>query len=339
MTPAGLVLPVAGLLALSAPALRAQSAREVPVPAHVEFRGLHAVSRRVVWASGSGGVVMHTEDGGRRWRVDTIPGAGHLFLTDVWAADARRATAVGTDFNGGRAAIYATSDGGRNWRKEWELVDPKVFLDAVTFWPDGRGLALGDPMAGRYTILVRAPGDSAWAAEEGPAADSGIAAFAASGTALTSRGARRAWFGTGGGTHAAVYSTGDEGRTWTRTDTGLPASASAGIFGVAFENDSVGLAVGGDYQQPGDSGRNVLRTADGGATWTVIGRTTPIGVKWGLTNVGPGTYIATAPTGSGLTRDGGATWTALDPKPANTASCAGGACWLAGKERLARIEF
>ena len=344
-------LLLSALAALGAPALRAQSAREYAVPAHVEFRGLHALSDRVVWASGSGGVVMHTQDGGRHWAVDTIAGAEHLFLTDVWAFDARRATVVGTDFNGGRAAIYSTADGGRHWRREWELADPNVFLDAVTFWPGGRGLALGDPMEGHYTILTRAPDDSAWRVPDAPQmpcgpdhailpeADSGMAAFAASGSALTSRGDSWAWFGTGGGARAAVFRTWDQGRSWSRADTDLPASASAGIFGIAFEDDTLGLAVGGDYQQPADSAPNVLRTTDGGETWTLIGRTTPIGVKWGLTNAGPGTYLATAPTGTGITRDGGVTWTLLDPKPANTASCAGGTCWLAGKGRLARLRI
>ena len=331
--------------------LAAQQVTEQPLLGQVEFRGLHAVSRQVVWASGSGGRVFHTTDGGRRWQVDTLPGAGELFLVDIFAADARHATVVGTDFRGGYAAILSTADGGQHWRKEWELRDPAVFLDAVTILGDGTGLALGDPMDGKYLILVRRPGDSTWAAPQAPeipcgptgpilpAADSGMGAYAASGTALTRLADRGAAFGTGGSPFARVYTTHDRGSQWTRADTPLPAGTSAGIFGIAFENDTLGLAVGGDYQLPNDSARNVLRTTDGGREWELIGRTTPIGVRWGLTNMGPGAYLATAPTGTGITRDGGVTWNVLDPKPANTASCAGGVCWLAGKDRLAKVTF
>ena len=48
----------------------------------VEFLGLHAVSKEVVWASGSGGGVYHTTTGGEHWTIDTIPGAT-VFLGPV----------------------------------------------------------------------------------------------------------------------------------------------------------------------------------------------------------------------------------------------------------------
>jgi photosystem II stability/assembly factor-like uncharacterized protein len=106
-----------------------------------------------------------------------------------------------------------------------------------------------------------------------------------------------------------------------------------------MENERNGLAVGGDYQLPSDTASNIVRTTDGGMTWALAGHTLPIGVRWGLTAAGRGVYLATAPTGTGITRDGGATWSLLDPKPANTASCAAGVCWLAGRNRLAKVTF
>ncbi|HWA40769.1 MAG TPA: hypothetical protein VG712_04105 [Gemmatimonadales bacterium] len=336
---------------LAASPVAAQTVTEQPLLGPVEFRGLHALSKDVVWASGSNGWVYHTTTGGTHWTIDTIPGVSSLFLVDIFATDDRHATVVGTDFRGGYAAIYATEDGGRRWRKEWELRDPRAFLDAVTILGDGTGLALGDPMDGHYLILVRRRGDSTWAAPGAPqipcgpsgpvlpAADSGRGAYAASGTALTRLGDRGAAFGTGGSPFARVYTTTDRGSEWQRSDTPLPAGTSAGIFGIAFENDTLGLAVGGDYQLPNDTAANVLRTTDGGRTWTLAGRTTPIGVRWGLTSGGRGRYLATAPTGTGITEDGGATWRVLDAKPANTASCAGGVCWLAGRNRLAKVTF
>lgn len=332
----------ATLLALCLPAtLAAQQVTEQSLLGHVEFRGLHAVSAKVVWASGSGGWVYHTTTGGENWTGDTIPGATNLFLVDIWAKDAKRAYVVGTDFNGGYAAIYATTDGGQHWTKQWELRDPKAFLDGITCFSAKRCLALGDPMDGHYLLLSTTDGGAHWDRNAGdplPPILTGEAAFAASGTEIISRG-NTAWFVTGGGDHARVWRSHDRGWNWTVRATDLAAGSTAGLFGIAMEDDKNGLAVGGDFQLPADSAPNLLRTNDGGLTWTSAGRTTPIGVKWGLTSGEHGLYLATAPTGTGITYDGGATWAELDSKPANTASCAGDTCWLAGRNRLAKVFF
>lgn len=326
---------------LAAAPLHAQQVVEQQLLGPVEFRGLHAISKQVVWASGSGGWVYHTTTGGAHWTIDTIPGATSLFLVDIWAKDAQRAWVVGTDFRGGYAAIYATVDGGAHWTRQWELRDPAAFLDGLTCFDDRRCLALGDPFDGNYLLLTTTDGGAHW--DRVPVASlpprlPNEAAFAASGTEITSQG-KHAWFVTGGGDHARVWRSADRGRTWEVQATPMAAGASAGLFGIAMENDRHGLATGGDYQVPHDSGANLLRTTDGGESWAFAGRTEPVGVRWGLTTGGHGLFLATAPTGTGLTRDGGATWTVLDTKPANTASCAGGVCWLAGKNRLARVDL
>lgn len=329
------------LLVLCAGPLAAQNVTEMGLRDPVEFRGLHAVSRKVVWASGSGGRVYHTSTGGAHWTIDTIPGGTDLFLVDVWAADARRAWVVGTDFRGGYAAIYGTVDGGAHWTRQWELRDPKAFLDGLTCFDARHCLALGDPIDGNYLLLTTESGGADWrrvAVASLPAMVPNEAAFAASGTEITSRG-RTAWFVTGGGARGRIWRSRDRGRSWDVRETPMAGGNSAGLFGIAMQNGRTGLATGGDYQLPSDTAANLLRTTDGGATWSPAGRTVPLGVRWGIAAAGHGTYLATAPTGTGLTRDGGVTWRALDFKPANTASCAGGVCWLAGKERLAKVTF
>jgi photosystem II stability/assembly factor-like uncharacterized protein len=332
--------PLLVLLLASTP-LAAQRVVDQPLLGQVEFRGLHAVSDKIVWASGSGGSVYHTSTGGEHWTTDTIAGATSLFLVDVWAKDDERAYVVGTDFRGGYAAIYATVDGGKTWIKQWELRHAEAFLDGITCSSDRNCVALGDPHDGNYLLLVTDDGGREWTRVSPsaiPPMYEGEAAFAASGTEITSRGSR-IWFATGGGHHARVWRSGDRGRTWAASETPLRAASSAGLFGIAMESDRVGLAVGGDYNLPADSAPNLLRTIDGGETWTMAGWTTPIGVRWGLASGGRGLYLATAPTGTGMTRDGGNVWTVLDTKPANTASCAGGVCWLAGRNRLAKVTF
>lgn len=40
------------------------------------FRGIHAVSRSIAWASGSEGTVLRTVDGGQHWLKCAIPPRG-----------------------------------------------------------------------------------------------------------------------------------------------------------------------------------------------------------------------------------------------------------------------
>ena len=80
--------------------------------------------------------------------------------------------------------------------------DPKGFLDALAFWDADHGLALGDPVEGRFVILATDDGGKTWIRIPPggmPAALPGEGAFAASGTCLVVQGDRNAWFGTGAG--------------------------------------------------------------------------------------------------------------------------------------------
>lgn len=333
------------LVALAAP-LAAQTVTVQPTGTTAEFRGLVAVDAKTVWASGSGGVVIHTTDGGTHWRVDTIPGATGLFLTDISAFDGREAWVAGTDFRGGSAAIYHTADSGRTWERQWALTDSKIFLDAIAFADPTCGLALSDPIDGRVT-LFRTQDGSTWQRVDPalfPAILPSEASFAASGTALTVQG-KEAWFVTGGGARARVFHSPDFTAAiprWTVADTPLPGNTTTGLFGVAFRDLMHGIAVGGDYQHAADSSANVVGTNDGGATWTVTGRTIPAGVRYGTAYLpGTTTLIAPAPSGTGISIDEGRSWRLLDPASANTVACGSGkVCWLAGvKGRVAKVEI
>jgi photosystem II stability/assembly factor-like uncharacterized protein len=126
------------------------------------LRGLHAVSERVVWASGTGGTVIHTTDGGTTWRVDTIPDASAF---DVRAVHARSDMVAHAAATAGR--IWRTLDGGRSWSLRYQATDTTVFLDAIAFWDDRHGLALGDPIGGRFFVLLRDEGGVRWGVAPG----------------------------------------------------------------------------------------------------------------------------------------------------------------------------
>ena len=337
-----LAAPVAvgacGAAAPDAGEVRAAGWEPLTLATEAEFRGLAAAPGGVAWAAGSGGTFAMTADGGRTWRVGTVPGADSLFLVDAHALDARTAYLLGTHFDGGLARIYRTADGGHSWERVFEDARPGAFYDGFAFWEGHRAVAFGDAIDGRMTI-VRTEDGARWVeADVVPSALAGEGGFAASGTAIATAGRRHAWIGTGAGPRARVLRTADGGRSWEAAETPLPGAPSAGIFGIAFRDTLNGVAVGGDYTDTTSAVLNVIRTRDGGRTWALVSRTAPDGVRYGVAYV-PGAHparlVAVGPSGSGVSMDDGETWTVLDRVGVNTVAFSGpGEGWVAGVKGL-----
>lgn len=295
----------------------------IQVEPRTEFRAVHAASDSVIWAGGRGGIVARSIDGST-WSADSVPGAGDLFVIGIWAADADTAVVLGTGFESSAAAVYRTTDGGASWQRTYHDGREGIFLDALGFWEDGRGIAFGDPIDGAFVVISTGDGGRSWRAVPDsvmPVPLDGEAGFAASGRALVTAPGGHAWIGTGGGAHARVLHTHDYGETWEATATPLAAGATAGIFALAFADSLHGIAVGGDYTQRTTASGNVLRTDDGGRTWLVAGTAQPLGVRYGATSVPHATtrsYVSVGPSGSGVSHDGGASWTLIDREHWNT---------------------
>ena len=312
-------------------------------PVDVELRGLSVVSPRVVWASGQRGTVLRTIDAGAHWTRDTIPGAGALDLRAIAATSATTAHAISIADS---SRIYRTTDGGRTWSRRWSATRKGTFLDAIRFWDAQHGIAMSDPVDGKFLLLTTSDGGDSWQEippEHIPPAIEGEGGFAASGTCLAVWGSTHVWIASGGAAKARIYHSPDRGRTWTVHDTPLRAGvASAGIFSVAFRDASNGVIAGGDYQQPALAGRNVAVTSDGGATWTLVDSTTsPAGYRSAVAFV-PGargvSLVAVGLTGTDESRDGGMTWTRVDSTAYNSAAFASESFgWAVGpKGRIAR---
>ena len=321
---------------------RAQWVAQVS-PVDVELRGLSVLSPRVVWASGQRGTVLHTSDAGAHGTRDTIPGASALDLRAIAATSATTAHAISIADS---SRIYRTTDGGRTWERRWSATRKGTFLDAIQFWDAQHGIAMSDPVDGRFLILTTNDGGDSWheiPADRIPAAIEGEGGFAASGTCLAVWGSSHVWIASGGAARARVYHSADRGRTWTVSDAPLRAGiASAGIFSIAFRDAQHGVIAGGDYQQPSLPGRNVALTSDGGATWTLVdSAAAPAGYRSAVTFV-PGTrgatLVAVGLTGTDESRDGGATWTRVDSTAYNSVAFASEAFgWAVGpKGRIAR---
>ncbi|MEN3339456.1 MAG: hypothetical protein V7647_3132 [Acidobacteriota bacterium] len=308
----------------------------------VRLRGLSAVSARVAWASGAGGTVLRTTDGGATWQARPVPGAAALDFRDVDAASAQVAYALSIG-PGESSRIYKTQDGGDHWDVQFTNTDPQVFLDAMAFWDADRGVAVSDSVAGAFVILTTTDGGRDWTrvpADRLPAALRGEGAFAASGTNVATSGPNDVWIGTG---RSRVLHSVDGGRSWTIGGTPLPSGESSGIFSIAFRDRAHGVVVGGDYRRDTEAINNAAVTADGGASWLLPARGLG-GYRSVVAHVPAAAhaFVAAGPSGIDLSVDDGQTWMPASTTGVDAVSFAAGAAtgWGAGDHgRLGKLVF
>lgn len=314
--------------------------------ATVRFRGVSAVNARVAWASGASGTYARTTDGGRTWRAGVVPGAESLDFRDVDAFDADTAylLAIG---EGESSRIYKTQDGGAHWTLQFQNRRASAFFDCMAFWTRARGLAISDPVEGKFLVITTEDGGRTWkesSASGMPAALAGEGGFAASGTCVTVGDASDAWFGTGGPEGARVFRSHDAGHSWEVSKTPLATGKAAGVFSLSFWDSSRGAIVGGDYTLEKESAGNVAVTGDGGKSWRAVVERRPAGYRSCVARVqgtrGP-TLVAVGPSGSDYSIDGGRTWTPLGSEGFHALSVARGGevAWAVGENgRVARLD-
>jgi len=113
------------------------------------LRGSFSVDGTVAWASGSGGTVLKTIDGGTHWTQCAIPDAATdgatLDFRGVQAFDAKTAFVMSSG-KGKISRIYKTADGCKTWKYSNINDYPDGFYDAFRFWDRKHGFIIGDPM-------------------------------------------------------------------------------------------------------------------------------------------------------------------------------------------------
>ncbi len=303
------------------------------------FRGLCAVTENVAWVSGTKGTVGRTIDGGATWEIIRVPQAEKLDFRDIEAFSANVAYILSIG-NGEDSRIYKTTDGGQTWKLQFKNTDAKAFFDAIAFWDEQHGMAMSDPVDGRFVLIRTDDGGATWTPvppAQIPPAIKGEGGFAASGTCLVTNGKSNVWFASGGATTTRIYRSTDRGNTWSVHETPILAGIeSAGIFSIGFRDSKNGLIVGGDYRQPNDVGKTLAATKDGGQTWQLLAN--QLSFRSGVV-FAKGRWIAVGTSGSDMSRDNGANWQKLDGENYNAVSFAkSGAGWAVGpKGRIAKF--
>ncbi|MAN03957.1 MAG: oxidoreductase [Owenweeksia sp.] len=295
------------------------------------LRGLHAISAKVCWASGSEGTVLRTRDGGKTWEDVSVPASQELQFRDIHAFGADTALVLSA---GLPALIYYTSDGGKNWLRTYENNDAGIFFDAMDFWDQQRGIAFSDAPGNRLVLIETQDGGKSWQhlpESTLPKVATGQGGFAASGTCLRTLGPGKVIIGLGG-PEATVLLSEDYGRTWYKTSAPLDhGEASKGIFSFAFRNEKEGFCTGGDYRADSLTGFNIARTTDGGRSWFVSGDETILGrYRSCIAYLNKDTLLTVSRNSGNYSLDAGESWNELEGGFYTISVAKDGAAWASG---------
>jgi photosystem II stability/assembly factor-like uncharacterized protein len=298
------------------------------------FRGLSVVDKNIVWASGTGGTVIRTVDGGKKWDVMTVPGAENLDFRDIEAFDANTAYVLSIG-NGEASRIYKTTDGGATWNLQFQNKVEKAFYDAIACWDRNNCVAMSDPVEGFYYLLLTNDGGEKWYGDTSNAlfAKEGEAAFAASGTCLVTQG-KAAIYLVSGGNDARVFRSNNRMFTWKVANTPLiKGTPGSGIFSIAMLDAKNGVIVGGNYEKPAEAKDNLAFTSDGGETWTIGSGLS--GYRSAVAYISRRTIIAVGTNGTDLSADGGKAWKKIGNEELNSVAAKGkAAVWAVGPKGL-----
>lgn len=238
--------------------------------------------------------------------------------------------------------LYKTGENG-----QMELVYKEegegVFYDAMKFWNDREGIAIGDSMEGCLSIIITRNGGNSWtklSCNALPKAKDGEGAFAASNTNIEIVG-DKVWVASTSGT---VYYSSDKGRSWEVQQTSiLSGEQTEGIYSIDFYDENLGFGIGGDYLKPAGTSKNKIITTDGGKTWKLVADGREPGYKSCVQFVpnsnGKG-IVAVGFTGVSYSNNQGKTWRSLSEEGFYTIRFLNDStAYAAGKNRIARLVF
>lgn len=284
----------------------------------VSLRGLSVVDDNTVWASGSKGHVLRSVDGGKSFQKMQLKGYEKSDFRDIEAFSSTNAVIMSS---GTPALILRTTDGGVTWKETYRNADTAIFLDAMDWMDEKRGIVVGDPVADNlFFMLQTVDSGKTWKRINAGLSEvridaqvKGEAAFAASGTCLRMRSDGAIWFVTGGvQTHLWYCNLTVEGISGYYIEIPLlKGKPGTGAFSVAFDEQKNMVIVGGDYEDPSRNDSIVYlvqNSKKAGQSYFGMPRTMPGGYRSCVEFIGKNKLLCTGPTGTDISTDGGLNW-------------------------------
>lgn len=221
----------------------------------------------------------------------------------------------------------------------------KVFYDAMAFWDENEGIAMGDPVANCLSVIITRDGGNNWTklnCEKLPTTASGEAAFAASNTNIALYG-DHVWI-VSGGKKARVFHSKDRGENWEVFETPIiQGKGMTGIYSVDFFNERQGVIFGGDWEQKAYNEGNKAITSNGGKTWKLVSNGEGPGYRSCVQYV-PGSkgksLVAVGSPGISFSGDRGESWTELSSEGFYAIKFVNDSvAFASGKNRISKLKF
>ncbi len=243
---------------------------------------------------------------------------------------------------GSPALLYKTGGNGK-MDLVYKETGEGVFYDAMTFWNDVEGIAVGDSMEGCLSIIITRDGGNSWVklpCSQLPKGIDGEGAFAASNTNIKVVG-NNTWIAT---TKSRIYFSPDKGKTWRIQQTTIVnQETTQGIYSLDFNDENLGIAIGGDYTRPESNIANKALTTDGGKTWNLIADGEDPSYKscvQFVPNSDGNSIVALGFTGISFSHDRGAHWKHLSDESFYTLRFLNDSvAYAAGRDRISKLVF
>ncbi|GGD34982.1 WD40/YVTN/BNR-like repeat-containing protein [Flavobacterium orientale] len=245
------------------------------------------------------------------------------------------------------AAIYKISKKDMsNYQLVFEDLANDAFYNGIQFWNEKEGIAFGDPINNKLNVIVTRDGGATWNKIDPsklPKLEKDEYAFAASNSSITVKGTHT-WIATGGKKSRVLYSN-DKGESWILQETPIVSGKSmTGIYSIDFYSDTIGLLVGGDYEDQNNNFKNKALTINGGRSWVSVSDSLAFGYSSCVQFVpesGGTMLVALAPNGIYATSDSGIEWIKIsDEKELHVLKFIDKKSAIAaGKNKMFRIRF
>ena len=281
--------------------------KELTAQKGVSIRAMSVPSEKVIWASGSKGMVAKSTNEGLSFEWMQVKGYEQRDFRAMHAWNDQEAIIVAV---ASPAIILKTIDGGISWNKVYENNDTSMFLDALHFSDENNGTVIGDPIEGHLFILTTNNKGATWVQKPNTffqsTLNNGEAFFASSNSNLIHIG------------KALVFVTGGlSSRLWKNgVAEALPllqGTSSTGANSIAISpNQKYIVIVGGDFSKDQLATQNIVgyqkSLSKKQMNWQPLTLANPNGYKSSVDFIDNNRIITCGTSGVDLSNNKGASW-------------------------------
>ncbi len=300
------------------------------------IRGLSVVNNQVLWVSGNAGTVGRSVDAGKTIEWMKVKGYEKTDFRDIEAFDEQTAIIMGISEPG---IILKTRDAGQNWQLVFKDTAKGMFLDAMHFMDEKRGIVVGDPLQNQVYLAATIDGGESWIKTTHDKAgnlnvNEGEAFFASSGTNIHL------------GNEIVFVSGGKRSRLfYGKQQLDLPlvqGKESTGANSIALYRNKKGVIVGGDFSKDTISAGNCALFTVSKDIKLSTPLTAPHGYRSCVIYIDQHKLITCGTSGVDVSKDGGKNWKFISSVGYHVVQKAktGNAVYLAGGDgRIAKLAW